>query len=39
MAVGGGMRLHYLEGLGYEEDLCDGSRGQDEVALPCGGWL
>ena len=34
----GGMRLHYLVGVGYE-DLCDGCRGRDEVALPCGGWL
>ena len=31
------MGLHYLVGVGYE-DLCDGSRGQDGVALPCGGW-
>ena len=39
MAVGGGMRLHYLAGVGYEKDLCDGSRGQNGVTLPCGGWL
>ena len=30
--------LYYLVGVGYE-DLHEGSRGQDGVALPCGGWL
>ena len=39
MAVGGRMGSHYLAGVGYEVDLCDGSRGWDGVALPCGGWL
>ena len=39
MAVGDGMRSHYLAGVGYEEDLCDGCRGLDGVALPCRGWL
>ena len=38
MAVGDRMGLHYLAGVGYEA-LCDGCRGQDGVALPCGGWL
>ena len=38
-ALGGGMRSHYLAGVGYEEDLCDGCRGQDGVTLSGGGWL
>ena len=29
---------NYFAGVGYE-DLCDGSRGQVGVALPCVGWL
>lgn len=37
VAAGGRMELNYFAGVG-KEDLCDGSRGQDGVALPCGGW-
>ena len=33
MAAGDRMGSHYLVGVGYE-DLCDGCRGRDEVALP-----
>ena len=39
MAAEDRMGSHYLVGVGYKEDLCDGCRGQDEVALPCMSWL
>ena len=38
MAAGGRMGSNYFAGVGYE-DLCNGCRGQDGIALPCGGWL